>query len=572
MFAPGQSNFLQALGWAVLNSLWQMALLWVVYQLATALFRKLSSSQKNALAASLLFMGFGWFVFTFFVLLTESAIASLSAFITINGNAEVRSWFSGLLPIGSVLYLSLLIFPVINFIRNYRYVQTIRNSGLQKADVRWRMFVQTIGAQMGIKKKVYIWASEFVKSPVTVGYLKPIILLPAAAVNHLTISQIEAVLLHELSHIRRFDYLINLLTRIIQTVLYFNPFVKAFSKIIETEREKNCDEIVLQFQYEPYGYASALLALEKAAHLPQSLAVAASGGKKSELLNRIECILGVNKKPVFSFNRIAGVVGALFLFVGLNAALLLSKSGETKLNPGLLSDVSGPFAFISPEKDIYSKEKTPSNEIASEPLINSASSLPEKAGEVEFTEKQNASSVIPVATNPSINSAQFVNVNYVEEIIPELDPAAEKQVAEAVAASKKVMVEDQWKVVEKSIADAMTQNEKEKLKSEYKKAVNKIDWEKIQEKLKIAYEEINWNKVNAQINTALAEIKLDSIQNAYSIAISNLSIIQKELKEANQSCIPDSDINLKSLELEKKEVLKALNKLKAVRERKVVHL
>ncbi len=159
-----------------------------------------------------------------------------------------------------------------------------------------------------------------------------------------------------------------------------------------------------------------------------------------------------------------------------------------------------------------------------------------------------------------------------EEIIPELVPAAEKQVAEAVAASKKVMVEDQWKVVEKSIADAMTQNEKEKLKSEYKKAVNKIDWEKIQEKLKIAYEEINWNKVNAQINTALAEIKLDSIQNAYSTAINNLSIIQKELKEANQSCIPDSDINLKSLELEKKEVLKALNKLKAVRERKVVHL
>ncbi|MFC0775673.1 M56 family metallopeptidase [Terrimonas alba] len=571
MFAIGQSNFLQALGWAVINSLWQMALLWVVYQLATALFRKLTSSQKNSLAASLLFTGFGWFVFTFFVLLTESPVASVSAFITINGNAEVSSWFSRLLPIGSILYLSLLIFPVLNFIRNYRYVQAIRSSGLLKAEVRWRIFVQKIAAQMGIKKKVPIWVSEFVKSPVTVGYLKPIILLPAAAVNHLTVHQIEAVLLHELSHIRRFDYLVNLLTRIIQTVLYFNPFVKAFSKIIETEREKNCDEIVLQFQYEPYGYASALLALEKAAHLPQSLAVAASGGKKNELLNRIECILGINKKPVFSFNRIAGVVAALFCFVSLNAVLLLSKSGiETKLNPGLLTDASGPFAFISPEKEIYSQEKTPSIEIAKEPTINHTAS-PEAGKVVEANSGKQDAIAIPVS-NTSINSAPFVNINYVEDIIPELDEAAEKQVEEALAASKKVMLEDQWKVVEKSIAEAMTQNEKEKLKGEYKKAVNKIDWENIQDKLKIAYEEINWNKVNEQLNTALAEIKLDSLQHAYSTAISNLSTIQKELKQANQNCIPDSDVTLKSLELQKKEVLKALNKVKVARGRKIVHL
>ncbi len=66
MFAIGQSNFLQALGWAVLNSLWQMALLWVVYQLATALFRINKSSQKGFLATALLFSGFAWFVFTFF--------------------------------------------------------------------------------------------------------------------------------------------------------------------------------------------------------------------------------------------------------------------------------------------------------------------------------------------------------------------------------------------------------------------------------------------------------------------------------------------------------------------------
>ncbi|HKO81470.1 MAG TPA: M56 family metallopeptidase, partial [Chitinophagaceae bacterium] len=285
MFAIGQSNFLQALGWAVLNSLWQMALLWVVYQLVTALFRTAKSSQKSSLATTLLFTGFAWFVFTFFAILADvsSAHSGYSSFIIINSNEEVNNWLYTTLPIASVVYLVLLILPLLNFIRNYRYVQVIRRYGLTKADVQWRMFVQKMAAQMGINKPVHVWMSEFVTSPVTIGYLKPIILLPVAAINHLSAEQTEAVLLHELSHIRRFDFLINIITKIIQTILYFNPFVKAFANIIEEEREKNCDEMVLQFQYEPHGYASALLALEKATQVSPSLAVAASGGKKNTL-------------------------------------------------------------------------------------------------------------------------------------------------------------------------------------------------------------------------------------------------------------------------------------------------
>ena len=69
------------------------------------------------------------------------------------------------------------------------------------------MFAHKIAAQMSIGKSVQVWMSEFITSPVTVGYLKPMILLPVAAINHLSPQQIEAILLHELSHIKRFDYL-----------------------------------------------------------------------------------------------------------------------------------------------------------------------------------------------------------------------------------------------------------------------------------------------------------------------------------------------------------------------------
>ena len=83
--------------------------------------------------------------------------------------------------------------------------------------------------------------------------------------------------------IKRFDYLINLLINAIQTILYFNPFVKAFIKITETEREKSCDEMVIQFQYNSLEYASALLELEKVNHSQRLLALSAAGNKNDLL-------------------------------------------------------------------------------------------------------------------------------------------------------------------------------------------------------------------------------------------------------------------------------------------------
>ena len=210
----GQSNFLQALGWAVLNSLWQMALLWVLYQLFTGIFRKANASQQSFLAVFFLLSGFGWFVYTFFSIYINShahETVVTAGLVHFSANAQLNRWLDQTLPLASVIYLILLIAPLIHFIRNYRFVKTIRKNGLTKAAVEWRIFVERIGTTLGIKKTVKVWVSSLVNSPVTIGYLKPIILLPLAAVNHLSTHQLEAVLLHELAHIRRFDYFINLL-------------------------------------------------------------------------------------------------------------------------------------------------------------------------------------------------------------------------------------------------------------------------------------------------------------------------------------------------------------------------
>ncbi|MGQ0737798.1 MAG: M56 family metallopeptidase, partial [Bacteroidota bacterium] len=240
----GQANFLQSLGWAVFNSLWQLALLWVVYQILTAAFKSARPAAKSLLASSLLMLGFAWFVFTFFITYSTgntSQIIIAPGLVNENPGIGTDNWLQRILPAASVIYLALLIIPLLHFVKNYRYVQVIRKYGLSKSAPEWRIFVNNIAVRMGIRKPVHIWISEWVTSPVTIGFLKPVILVPMAAINHLNPQQMEAVLLHELSHIRRHDYLLNFILNIIKTILYFNPFAKAFVKIVETEREKSCD-------------------------------------------------------------------------------------------------------------------------------------------------------------------------------------------------------------------------------------------------------------------------------------------------------------------------------------------
>jgi beta-lactamase regulating signal transducer with metallopeptidase domain len=97
-----------------------------------------------------------------------------------------------------------------------------------------------------------------------------------AALSNLSTQQVEAILLHELSHIRRYDYLVNFIVSIISTFLYFNPFVKQLARAIEEERENCCDQLVLQFGYDKVGYAAALLTLEKLSAARHALDLAAT--------------------------------------------------------------------------------------------------------------------------------------------------------------------------------------------------------------------------------------------------------------------------------------------------------
>ncbi len=118
-----QLTFLQSLGWALISSLWQMALLWAIYQLITVSFPKLKASQKTSLATLVTFSGFAWFIFTLTASLVSSTDAINAFYSTGLINETGWEYFAGkVLPYAAIVYLVVLSAPVWQFIRNYRFV------------------------------------------------------------------------------------------------------------------------------------------------------------------------------------------------------------------------------------------------------------------------------------------------------------------------------------------------------------------------------------------------------------------------------------------------------------------
>jgi len=572
------ANFLQALGWAVLNSLWQMAFLWVIFQVILS-FGVNKPAAKSRLATFLLSIGFSWFTYTLvfhWFIDPDSIKRSLLAIGSFEtSNTAWNEKLQLMLPYASGAYLLLLIFPTMQFIRNYKFVQVIRTKGLSKCNVDLRIFVQRFAERMGIHKPVHIYISDLVSSPVTVGFLKPIILMPIAAINKLTVKQVEAVLLHELAHIRRHDYFINLLINFIHTVLYFNPFVKLFAKTIEREREKSCDEIVMQFQYDPHGYASALLVLEKNNFMRQRMAVAASG-QRNDLLHRIEKILGIEKRKTPDFRKLGGLLAGLICIIGLNAIFFFS-SPVIQNNPLTFSAFTNPFYQLvsdgrefTIDKPVEKQKQEP--QVAAVRKVNSSRANPsnkiiEHAREVKLMAPEQH-----FVVRTAERAGDFALVDQRMQLEPKLKKYQEEQVKGTVEATKKILEEGQWKEVEKKVADALTQNEKECLRQKYFVDLSKVNWQKLEDKLRVSYNNINWDKVNAQLNTAITTIKLDSLTEVYNVALDDLNKAENWMTQNKAVSIPDTDLQLKEIKVQRIQVQQQLRTIKAMKERKIIHL
>ena len=189
----------------------------------------------------------------------------------------VFAWVSG------VVLLSL------RLMSGWLWVQRMKSHGAMPAAAAWEHLAARLSRRLHIARHVRLLESTMVDVPTVIGWMKPVILLPASALSGLTPHQLEAILAHELAHVRRHDYLVNLLQTLVETLLFYHPAVWWLSRRIRSERENCCDDLAVSLCGDPYTYAKALADLEELRGTSRQLVMAASGGS---LVHRVRRLLG----------------------------------------------------------------------------------------------------------------------------------------------------------------------------------------------------------------------------------------------------------------------------------------
>ncbi len=173
-------------------------------------------------------------------------------------------------------------------------------------DPHWQARLHRLADRLAIRRRVNLFVSEQIDCPAVIGFIKPAILWPAAALSGLTPKQIDALLTHELAHISRHDDWINLLQVGVETVLFFHPCVWWLSRRVRQERENCCDDLAAIISGNRVEYAGALIAMESLRQT-HSLALQANGGS---LMKRIQRLL---EPTALGTHRSRGVSGAIAL-------------------------------------------------------------------------------------------------------------------------------------------------------------------------------------------------------------------------------------------------------------------
>ncbi len=306
-----QSNLLQSLGWAIADSFWQMSLLWMVYQVILVPVFKTKPVFKHIGALSLLLAGTGWFMVSFVGRMVSHEYMINAPVKAATESVSINSYLSSLLPYFSFAYLAVL---MLLFIRLAFSIMSMQKLRLElKPAIEWQHVVNRLTVRMGISRDIFIYISDYINVPSTIGHLKPVILLPIASLNQLTVEQVEAVIMHEMAHIRRNDYLVNLVVAFVETVLFFNPFAHLLSKAIRKECELCCDDDVLNQKQDPQQYAQALLLLERCKTKPV-LAMAATG-RQGLLLGRVKRILNLPDQEVKYRHKLIALVAVAGLVI-----------------------------------------------------------------------------------------------------------------------------------------------------------------------------------------------------------------------------------------------------------------
>ncbi|WP_316766074.1 M56 family metallopeptidase [Pedobacter frigiditerrae] len=354
-FAKIPDEIIKAIGNTLMHSLWQGLLLAAFAGLVIMFTRKSSSVSRYNLLVSGLVVFCCTIVFTFSNQLENEKLLKLTSndgeriiiktpflpsvdvsvsenqilgFVSTHSNTIVLIWFAFVL------------IKTLQLLAGLRGLNELRNKAVLIVEVNLLHKLQVLTSKMGIKQSIRIAESAMVKVPMVIGHLKPLILIPVGMLIALPPTAIEAILVHELAHVSRKDYLVNLMVSLIEVIFFFNPAVLWLAKLIRTEREHCCDEIVVAQTSSKSDYIEALIACQEY-NLSSSNYAMALSGNKNHLLGRVKRMLYKNNQSLNMMEK--SLLSICLVAAGLLTAAFSNADEITKIVHQVSKNINKPI-------------------------------------------------------------------------------------------------------------------------------------------------------------------------------------------------------------------------------------
>ena len=316
MNALFQNDIVQAIGWTIIHSFWQGLLIVLILTIGLVLLRK-HSSQLRYLSGFiallvLILCSIGTFSWIYSNLsgnaMHSSAQVGLSSTIQESGLDQISTaaviptaspdyWQSILgfveanLPIIVMVWMLGVLLLTLRFLAELAYIQRLKHQPGQMAAAPFQDLLRELAQQMGIHRTIELKETMRIDGPMVIGFFKPVILVPLGLLSNLDPSQVESVLAHELAHIKRYDYVLNLFQSLVEILLFFNPAMWWISSFIRSEREHCCDDMAIEITGNQLAFVKTLASLEELRSVPNQFALAFHGRRDSGVLNRVKRIL-----------------------------------------------------------------------------------------------------------------------------------------------------------------------------------------------------------------------------------------------------------------------------------------
>ncbi len=524
--------FVSALAWSLLHSMWQLLLIGLLWKLSMLTMRKSHSIIRYR--ASLLFMLAIPLSFVLTFARQYQVYASARQIVSVE--FDTSAWIAAMggkayyiidkhqpgfldrvdafLPLIFWLYIGGIVIFTAHTLLSYLHVHRLKTHNVKAPGREWQERIQRLSETVKCNSKIPVRISSSITVPMVLGLIKPVVLMPSAVFFSMDAEQLEAIIMHELYHIKRMDHYVNALQNLLEILFFYHPITWMISRVIRKLREECVDEWVVSRTNSPVVYAQALVNIEQRRGKGALQPALAATNSKNHLLTRIKNFMTMKTRPINAGQKLSAIIAAVLALASIawiNPAKTLDISGLNKgdafaqelsnhhfdLSELTPAEAEDPY---SPAQQEEKSERTPRTI-----YLHDGSKIEIE----EFSEKERE------ALRKAMEEVRHAMTEVNREVFEKLHSEEFRQEMQKAGEEAKKAGEEVRKAMEElrlQLQDEEFRQEIRRAGEEMKKAMEELDnieWEAIGDAVRAAMDEVNKNLegIGPSIEAILRELE-----------------------------------------------------------------